>query len=248
MNLTFNLTEKDKRLLYIVGVAAFVVLFLRFVFFPALSADEQAQADLAEAQAAQQEMEFQIMLAPTAAQDVQNSYTALMDTSALFYPLLKSDELDTLVTSLELSHGLEPISLSIGVPSINALAGYVAGPYAGQIAAAADEFAAQAPAADQVAEGDAATGSTILPVVAPAMLIEPMEYLKVARIDLTCVGKQSDFYAMLDTLQAAYPAVLLRDFHIDKRAMAVAGGGSEITRQFSAVLDIYLCDKEGVYQ
>lgn len=251
MNLTMTISEKDKRLLYVVSMVAFVVLFLRFVFFPALSADEQARADLEEARAAQQEMDFQIMLAPTAALDVQNAYTALMDSSALFYATLKSDELDTLITSLELSHGLEPISLQIGVPTINALSGYSAGPLAGSTASAPDLTEAMSNIGVPNLpgeEGEVATGSLILPYVAPAMLIEPVEYLKVATVVLSCSGPESNFYAMLDTLEASYPSVLLKQFEISPRTTATAGGTSETTLELGATLDIYLCDKEGVYQ
>ena len=58
------MTRRDKILLYVVLMLAFVVLFVRFLLIPGIENHQQADADLREAQDAQTSMQDTIMLAP----------------------------------------------------------------------------------------------------------------------------------------------------------------------------------------
>ena len=110
------MTKRDKILLYVVLMLAFVVLFVRFLLIPGIENHQQADADLREAQDAQTSMQDAIMLAGTYAAEKNNNWGELQTANASYYSLLSSDELDTLVTSLELNHNLQPDSLTIGEP------------------------------------------------------------------------------------------------------------------------------------
>ena len=55
-----------------------------------------------------------------------NTWGELQTANASYYSLLSSDELDTLVTSLELNHNLQPDSLTIGEPVTQSLTYYTA--------------------------------------------------------------------------------------------------------------------------
>ena len=59
------MTKRDKILLYVVLMLAFVVLFVRFLLIPGIENHQQADADLREAQDAQTSMQDAIMLAGT---------------------------------------------------------------------------------------------------------------------------------------------------------------------------------------
>ena len=50
--MTTEITARDKLLLYVVGMFAFIFFFVQFMLMPALSASDQAAADLADAQQA----------------------------------------------------------------------------------------------------------------------------------------------------------------------------------------------------
>ena len=56
------MTKRDKILLYVVLMLAFVVLFVRFLLIPGIENHQQADADLREAQAAQPSLQDAIML------------------------------------------------------------------------------------------------------------------------------------------------------------------------------------------
>lgn len=157
------MTKRDKILLYVVLMLAFVVLFVRFLLIPGIENHQQADADLREAQDAQTSMQDAIMLAGTYAAEKNNNWGELQTANASYYSLLSSDELDTLVTSLELNHNLQPDSLTIGEPVTQSLTYYTASENAGQSAApsaaasafAGDDDSITADTADTTAQGNA---------------------------------------------------------------------------------------------
>ena len=51
--MTTEITARDKLLLYVVGMLAFIFFFVQFMLTPALEASDEAAASLAEAQQAQ---------------------------------------------------------------------------------------------------------------------------------------------------------------------------------------------------
>ena len=105
------MTKRDKILLYVVSMFAFIVLFVRFLLIPGIENHQQAAADLTEAQDAQIAMQDTIMKAEFNANTKNTNWGELQSANALYYSILTSDELDTLVTGLELSHSLQPTSL-----------------------------------------------------------------------------------------------------------------------------------------
>ena len=61
--MTTEITARDKLLLYVVGMLAFIFFFVQFMLTPALEASDEAAASLAEAQQAQIAMQETIALA-----------------------------------------------------------------------------------------------------------------------------------------------------------------------------------------
>lgn len=246
------MTKRDKILLYVVLMLAFVVLFVRFLLIPGIENHQQADADLREAQDAQTSMQDAIMLAGTYAAEKNNNWGELQTANASYYSLLSSDELDTLVTSLELNHNLQPDSLTIGEPVTQSLTYYTASENAGQSAApsaaasalAGDDDSITADTADTTAQGNA-----ILQQILASDLIpdydQPGYYRSVA-ISFRCTGEDSDFLSMLDDMAANYPSVQLVSFSIDTRSFADTDGSAVTATAFNVSLNVILCDKGGV--
>lgn len=246
------MTRRDKILLYVVLMLAFVVLFVRFLLIPGIENHQQADADLREAQDAQTSMQDAIMQAGTYAAEKNNNWGELQTANASYYSLLSSDELDTLVTSLELNHNLQPDSLTIGEPVTQSLTYYTASENAGQSAApsaaasalAGDDDSITADATDTTAQGNA-----ILQQILASDLIldydQPGYYRSVA-ISFCCMGEDSDFLSMLDDMAANYPSVQLVSFSIDTRSFADTDGSAVTATAFNVSLNVILCDKGGV--
>jgi len=248
------MTKRDKILLYVVLMLAFVVLFVRFLLIPGIENHQQADADLREAQDAQTSMQDAIMMAGSYAAEKNNNWGELQTANASYYSLLSSDELDTLVTSLELNHNLQPDSLTIGEPVTQSLTYYTASENAGQSAApsAAASVFANADGDDSITAdtaGTTAQGNAILQQLLASDLIpdydQPGYYRSVA-ISFRCTGNDSDFLSMLDDMAANYPSVQLVSFSIDTRSYADTDGSVVTATAFNVSLNVILCDKGGV--
>lgn len=246
------MTKRDKILLYVVLMLAFVVLFVRFLLIPGIENHQQADADLREAQDAQTSMQDTIMLAGTYAAEKNNNWGELQTANASYYSLLSSDELDTLVTSLELNHNLQPDSLTIGEPVTQSLTYYTASENAGQSAAPSDAASVLVGDDDSITAdtaGTTAQGNAILQQLLASDLIpdydQPGYYRSVA-ISFRCTGEDSDFLSMLDDMAANYPSVQLVSFSIDTRSFADTDGSAVTATAFNVSLNVILCDKGGV--
>ena len=246
------MTKRDKILLYVVLMLAFVVLFVRFLLIPGIENHQQADADLREAQDAQTSMQDAIMMAGSYAAEKNSNWGELQTANASYYSLLSSDELDTLVTSLELNHNLQPDSLTIGEPVTQSLTYYTASENAGQSAAPSDAASVLAGDDDSITAdtaGTTAQGNAILQQILASDLIpdydQPGYYRSVA-ISFRCTGNDSDFLSMLDDMAANYPSVQLVSFSIDTRSYADTDGSAVTATAFNVSLNVILCDKGGV--
>lgn len=246
------MTKRDKILLYVVLMLAFVVLFVRFLLIPGIENHQQADADLREAQDAQTSMQDAIMMAASYAAEKNSNWGELQTANASYYSLLSSDELDTLVTSLELNHNLQPDSLTIGEPVTQSLTYYTASENAGQSAAPSDAASVLAGDDDSITADTVSTtaqGNAILQQLLASDLIpdydQPGYYRSVA-ISFRCTGNDSDFLSMLDDMAANYPSVQLVSFSIDTRSYADTDGSAVTATAFNVSLNVILCDKGGV--
>lgn len=246
------MTKRDKILLYVVLMLAFVVLFVRFLLIPGIENHQQADADLREAQDAQTSMQDAIMMAGSYAAEKNNNWGELQTANASYYSLLSSDELDTLVTSLELNHNLQPDSLTIGEPVTQSLTYYTASENAGQSAAPSAAASVLTGDDDSITADTVSTtaqGNAILQQFLASDLIpdydQPGYYRSVA-ISFRCTGNDSDFLSMLDDMAANYPSVQLVSFSIDTRSYADTDGSAVTATAFNVSLNVILCDKGGV--
>lgn len=246
------MTKRDKILLYVVLMLAFVVLFVRFLLIPGIENHQQADADLREAQDAQTSMQDAIMMAGSYAAEKNSNWGELQTANTSYYSLLSSDELDTLVTSLELNHNLQPDSLTIGEPVTQSLTYYTASENAGQSAAPSDAASVFAGDDDSITADTVSTtaqGNAILQQILASDLIpdydQPGYYRSVA-ISFRCTGNDSDFLSMLDDMAANYPSVQLVSFSIDTRSYADTDGSAVTATAFNVSLNVILCDKGGV--
>lgn len=219
--MTTTITERDKKLLYFCGIAVFVFFFVRFLFLPAMDSLQRAEESLQTAEEARSEMELTIVQSPAAAVQVQHSEDALRSAVAAFYPALKSDALDALITGIELNHNLTPLSLTINAPV----------PVSG---------GGDAGIADAYVRND-----LLAPMRPPVWdSAADAEYLCSAAVSFRAQGSRADFAALLDDLAANYPAIELRRFSISDFTTMNREGETAATSAFDCVVNVYLCDKE----
>lgn len=233
MNLTTTVSERDKKLLYFVSLIGFLVLFVYFGLLPTLERRETAIAELKEAEQTREAMEFDIMMAPSAAQSVIAARNQLEITSADYYGMLTNDELDGLVTNLVLAHGLEPLTLRIGGRVPQALAGYVASDQAG-----ATVGKSQPSIPDPNAEGED------LSIAAQAAEAAMSDTIYVSQLTCTASGTREQFRDLLDSLAAHYPAIQITSWSVSDSNYATVQDGAQTSTTFSYTLMIYMCNRE----
>ena len=234
--MTTEITARDKLLLYVVGMLAFIFFFVQFMLTPALEASDEAAASLAEAQQAQIAMQETIALAGKT-----ESWAALQQANANYYGLLSSSDLDTLVSNLELGHDLEPVSLDISAIDTQSLTGYAASTQADDTAAPTDINSAD----PMLATAD--TNAVLMELAPPLTRIYAQaDYFKQCTVTFRCTGSDSSFYTMLDDLAAQYPSVQLKSVQIDHAAYTNASGATTNTATYTVQLNVILCDKESV--
>ena len=239
--MTTEITARDKLLLYVVGMLAFIFFFVQFMLTPALEASDEAAASLAEAQQAQIAMQETIALAGTNAAAKSESWAALQQANANYYGLLSSSDLDTLVSNLELGHDLGPVSLDISAIDTQSLTGYAASTQADDTAAPTDINSAD----PMLATAD--TNTVLMELASPLTRIYAQaDYFKQCTVIFRCTGSDSNFYTMLDDLAAQYPSVQLKSVQIDHAAYTNASGATTNTATYTVQLNVILCDKESV--
>ena len=229
--MTTEITARDKLLLYVVGMLAFIFFFVQFMLTPALEASDEAAASLAEAQQAQIAMQETIALAGTNAAAKTESRAALQQANANYYGLLSSSDLDD----------LGPVSLDISAIDTQSLTGYAASTQADDTAAPTDINSAD----PMLATADT---NTVLMELAPPLtrIYAQADYFKQCTVTFRCTGSDSNFYTMLDDLAAQYPSVQLKSVQIDHAAYTNASGATTNTATYTVQLNVILCDKESV--
>lgn len=256
-----GVSEKDKRLLYIIGILAFIVLFTRFALMPAWQSCETAQTELEAAQATRTDIEYNITLLDSARADVTRSQAELADAIAPLHGILSNDAIDTLVTGLAIRHGLLPVSLDISDPVTTPLAAFIASARRSENDAAAAGAGVsaeeQAEATERLnemydtffPEGDG-TGSSADGAQAytgqPAAPLTPDEtFVQTVSIHYSGRGTLAQFLALVDDLAANYPAMRLASFDISEETQMNADQQLESAYTFDYTMELYMCDKAG---
>ena len=127
MKLDTAVTQRDKRLLRLVGCLAFAALFYSLVLRPALAAHAQVAATHEAALARQQTMQSEIRQAPDSAAALDAARTARQQAFEGLMPAMSDTELDALVTGMVLERELEPVALVIGAQQAPSLLPYAPG-------------------------------------------------------------------------------------------------------------------------
>lgn len=127
MKLDTTVTQRDKRLLCLVGCLAFAALFYSLILRPSLATHSQVAAAHRAARERQQTMQSEIDRAPDSAAAMEAARTARQQAFQGLLPKMSDAELDALVTGLILDRELEPRSLVISAPEAPNLLPYAPG-------------------------------------------------------------------------------------------------------------------------
>lgn len=227
--MTTKMTERDKRLLYILGIALFTLGFVYFLLIPAWDRCTASREQLDRAEELQTEMQAQIDRLDAARTDLTESQSAFINAALPLYNPMANDQIDALVTGLELKHGLLPVSLTMSEPDTTPLDAYIA-----STRRAVTDSALRM---DDAAGGDADAlppGAAVLPDTA---------FIQTVTVSASVTGSQAQFMELVDDLNSNYPALHLAAFSGGGSYEAADGEAEQSS--FSYTLAVFMCDKAG---
>lgn len=115
--MTLKLTERDKKLLVILAVFILIVGIGAGVLMPLMDKGQELQEKAADARIEQQEREQKVVSLPVLRDRESTVLSNIEEMKKEFYPVMKSMEIDKMLTELALSKGLTVKDLDIKMPS-----------------------------------------------------------------------------------------------------------------------------------
>lgn len=181
--MTLKLTERDKKLLVILAVFILIVGIGAGVLMPLMDKGQELQEKVAEAKIEQQEREQKVVSLPVLRDRESTVLSNIEEMKKDFYSIMKSMEIDKMLTELALSKGLTVKELDIRLPA------------AGEYSTIKDYTAfADESGAETANEGVTYNG------------------IYTALVSMTLLGSRGEIQAMMDDCAANEPGMRITDF------------------------------------
>lgn len=224
MHLDTNISEKDKRLLMYVAIAAVVALMVRFLIMPAMDRTQELEEAIDSAATTREERRIRLHELEYLDEAIEQRQKELDEVSAPYYTPMATREMDDLITGLVIKHGMFPerLSLSEAEPGMTPAYLYQMG------------------TAD--AEG-APDGEAPMEPAAEAFLEMTPDYLLLATAEMEVSGDLSGWYALLDDLTQLYPSLRVTMFDITEERYVTEEMETFITNRIKCELELYMCRK-----
>lgn len=188
MNITMEITERDKKLLLFLSVFVIILGFGFFIIRPLSQADAQLQVELENQEELMLETQQKLAMLPAMEASLTKIEEELEEAAEDFYPVMKSQEIDRLLTGIVVDRGLEARQMTIAMPQGElTLAPF----YASQ--AAAEDAMGQAAQGESGAGGQT-SGTTFSGIYA-------------AQVQMTIRGNRGVMQQMVDDLTRNYPSL-----------------------------------------
>lgn len=115
--MTTNLSERDKKLLFLLGIIGIIAAFFLLGIRPLLSSISRTDSTISEEEAQLTIEKQEAALLPTLKSTNEQMQSNIAAATSDFYDRMESDEVDKLLTNLVLSEGLNSRNLVITMPT-----------------------------------------------------------------------------------------------------------------------------------
>lgn len=192
MNITMEITERDKKLLLFMAFFVIVLGFGFFVIRPLSQADAELKIELENQQELMMETQQKLVMLPAMESSLVKTQEELEEAAKDFYPVMKSQEIDRLLTGIVVGKGLESRQMTITMPQSE----LKLEPYYASAAAAEDSMAQSA--AHGASEEDGSTAQAMETVFTG---------IYAAQVQMTIRGNRVTMQQMVDELTRNYPSI-----------------------------------------
>ena len=106
MNISTSVTERDKKLLFLILIALIVFMPYWFIIKPALANGSELKADLANARQEKEQMEMGLVRYYEYLSNFETNSKKYQEATEKFAPYMENNQIDKMVTDLVLSSGM----------------------------------------------------------------------------------------------------------------------------------------------
>lgn len=243
--MTFEVTQRDKKLLAFLAVVVVGVLFTVFGILPLLDTGSSLDTEIEVAQQSKQVMEDKIASLPVYQGEYAEASKVWDEEAKNFSDMMSSQEIDKLVTGVMLSCSLEAKNMNI---TFKADAQSLSPYYASEAAAAIEQRKQEAAAAAQSGESADGTGSsqsTSSDASAQSGASDGQSTISVAAVTLTTEGDAVHIRQLIDVFSDDYPGIRITDLNYETNEITDKKGIVTSTSTILQLgLEIYMCEKQ----
>lgn len=222
-----KLTEKDKKLLYLLCILIIAAGFIFFLIKPQFERREKLSDRLTEAENQKSSMEILIASAPAGEKIIEESTEEYTKVVRDFYPLMNSDQIEQTITKMVLSHQLTSVSLSVSSqPELAETVPYFASMKAMETGAA-DGQSDESGEENNQQEG-AENKSTMI---------------YASQISVTVNGDKENMKALIDTVCKDFPAIRITGFQMNSKTGISADNQIKDVLTMNLTMELYMCTK-----
>lgn len=211
-----KLTEKDKKLLYVLCVLVIAAVFGFFVIKPQFEKREELSDMLAEAESRKGSMEVMVATTPASETIIEQSTEAYNELVKDFYPLMNSNQMEAVITEMVLGSNLTAMELDVSSqPEQAGIEAYFASMKAQQAILDGET---------EETDGSGSSSDTVSNTV----------YMY--KVSVTASGAEADMKGLVDKICADCPAIRITGYKLDTRTGISAS--NEVRSVTSLVLDM----------
>lgn len=225
-----KLTEKDKKLLYLLCILVIAAIFGFFIIKPQVEKRSDLEDMLSETENKKSSMEVMIATAPSSEAIIEESTESYDKLTADFYPLMNSNQMESVITEMVLGSNLTSLELDVSSqPEQADMKAYFAS-VKGQKALISEQTDAQNEsdgAASKTQEEEQGTASNVYSF----------------KVSVTATGTESDMKGLIDKICADCPAIRITGYRLNTKTGISAS--NEVKNVTSLMLDmeVYMAAK-----
>jgi hypothetical protein len=249
--MTTNLTERDKKLLFMLGIIGIIAAFFLLGIRPLLSSISKTDSTISEEEAQLAIEKQEAALLPTLKSTNEQMQSNISAATSDFYDRMESDEVDKLLTNLVLSEGLNSRNLVITMPTeeisldsylYSAAAKDAGSDSSSETLAAEESTAEESTAEESTAETASSEGQTSSGSVSGSGVYAVEASMEVAGDMATC-------QKLIDDLTLQFPGIRITSFSWGSGPIVSADSDGNLVaadsnlRTLDLGLELYMYDK-----
>lgn len=229
-----KLTEKDKKLLYLLCILIIVAIFGFFIIKPQIDKKSKLEDTLSEAEGKKSSMEVMIATAPsseTIIEESTESYNKLVED---FYPLMNSNQMESVITEMVLDSHLTSLELDVSSrPESSEMEAYFASVKGQQAQPTEEEKADSQEQSDNPSSESGEGGST---VTASAVYT--------FKVSVTATGAEADMKGLIDKICADCPAIRITGYELNTKTGISASNEVKSVTSLKLDMEVYMAPKQ----